>query len=428
MKSKKSPKSKKWKISLLGSSIIVLGAAAGVGYSLYQRKAKNSQTNVSNDKTVYEQIKSYELKTNHYRILHWNVLNFGGSKHVFNSFKVVGIAQILVSSNATVMGLTEINNGDTKKVKLIVDAMNKIKPNTFDYIVQDPKEATSSIYPKSKESIAIIYDKNKVKPSKFKNGNIGESYKHNYKLQESNSVYKLSSENDEYVRPLFGIEFQIINSKSKTKFFTTFFGHLDSPSASNNEYNISKGELKSPQKTYKINNVGSKELQEVINLPEAFMFFKGISNSNNIIFGGDTNINASAASSFDYIAEIGNLNNYYPASEAKKEKFLTSLTTVDSFKRNPKKYPYVNGYDKWIFSEDNLDFLDQKEDPDGYFKIDIAKAFNNQLLNREEMKKRYIRDYQKSTNPDDKNPTDFRMIRIGLSDHAPIMIDFQAKK
>ncbi|VEU75104.1 Membrane nuclease MnuA [Mycoplasmopsis maculosa] len=386
--------------------------------SLFIKKEESSKDDYTkNQKDVLDETKSI-------RIMHWNILNFGGEKHIKNSFKFYALSEIIRKSNSSIIGLTEVNFNDGDKISKLVEQINNDdNSNRFKFIIQSENEAVSKIHNNSKELIAIIYDSTKVKPVEFTNGRIGESFNQNISdvtvNKNTNEISLTDLKRNTYVRPPFGAKFEII---SWNKNITTFFSHLDSPGAKNKEKNIS-GFLKRNNKSFEIKSVGSQELAEVLNLENVFEYYDNLSgeNDNNIIFGGDTNIDSSGSYAFDYLK----YKNYYDAKDSTNEKYLTSLTTDQHFKKG--KSPYVNSYDKWLFNEVDIDFIDAKENPEFDYKIQIDKAFSNGLLDKEISTKKYIHDYKKSTNNKDKHPSDYRIIRIGLSDHAPIIIDVKNK-
>ncbi|QGZ97422.1 hypothetical protein GE118_01260 [Mycoplasma sp. NEAQ87857] len=387
-------------------------------------KESTGETNTNPKTPINKDISYAELEkesnfvkdSNRTRILHWNILNYGGEKSTALSSKVYNIATALFKSNADIMGLTEVNYDDGPKVARIVKWMNDFaKVEKYSFKFQPIDQALNKDYKTSKEQIAIIYNNQTVEPVNFNNNKMYDSFKGPIKKVESNDdVVSVLDADDSFVRPLFGMQFRI---KNNNKLITTFFGHFDSPGvkANSNETPV-KGILDG---TYEIKNQGSKEISEAIGLIQAFEFFKSISNSNNIIFGGDTNIKEESASIFDYVNLKSNTQSFYPSNIANNTKFLTSLTTANAFAKKKNHSGYSNSYDKWVFKEGDIDFRDYNEEPNFWFKIDIVKGFKNHLFNKEITAKKYKDLYKKST-------SDFNLIR-NISDHAPIIIDAISK-
>ncbi|WP_027120721.1 MnuA family membrane nuclease [Mycoplasmopsis lipofaciens] len=403
-------------ISLVPVAVMCVG-----GYYVYKYfKSKNSaNNNVNIDKLDNKGFYAKNEET--LRVMHWNILNFGGSTSTQNSAKVYNIAVSIFKSNADIIGLTEINYGDANKVDRIIKVLNSFDPNiSFSYVYQDKNEALNPEYKNSKEQIVIIYKNKIVEPRKFNNNKIGDSFLGPIKsVQQSNSNIVFAKE-DSYVRPLFGSKFFI---KPFNKTITTFFGHFDSPNSKENSGEIDINGIF--QNKYIIKNQGSKEVSEALGLYDAFLYFKNISNNDNIIFGGDTNINSKGSTIFNYLTDINNsitsserLQTYYNSSLANEEKFLTSLTTETTYNKNKKHSGYANSYDKWLFYEKDLNILDNKENPTYIYKIDIVKGFESGLFDKTITTKKYLQTYK-----DERSVSDFKLIRKGLSDHAPIIID-----
>ncbi|WP_416756582.1 hypothetical protein ACM0IS_01755 [Mycoplasma aquilae ATCC BAA-1896] len=214
-----------------------------------------------------------------------------------------------------------------------------------------------------------------------------------------------------YVRPPFGAQFKLNNQDIK---FTTIFGHLDSPGYKDKKgYSESSISTKDPDFKTKYHGhaiMGAQEFSEFLALPNVMDDFATISSNSNIIFGGDTNIedkNFTLQENFSdkYTPTVSKLTNSHDALT-----YYTSLGITN---------PYSQPYDKMFFknvNKDKLKFLTTANTPDIQFKIDILKAFEDHILAEEDKE---LAGYNKNAK---RNP-----LRSGLSDHAPVFTDIEAK-
>ncbi|MFV8401274.1 hypothetical protein [Mycoplasma sp. 2634B] len=215
-----------------------------------------------------------------------------------------------------------------------------------------------------------------------------------------------------YVRPPFGAQFKLKDHEIK---FTTVFSHLDSPGNKSKkgyiESSVSTRDSDFKTKYHGGGSMGAQEFSEFLALPNVMDDFAKISSNSNVIFGGDTNIedkNFDLQNNFTdkYTATVAGLNN---SNDTRA--YYTSLGTT--------KNPYSQPYDKMFFknvNRDKLKFLTTANTPDKQFKIDILQAFHDNILAEEDKE---LDGYKKITK---SNP-----IKTGLSDHAPVFTDIEAK-
>ncbi|MBN0970810.1 MnuA family membrane nuclease [Mycoplasma phocoeninasale] len=208
--------------------------------------------------------------------------------------------------------------------------------------------------------------------------------------------------------------------------FVSIFAHLDSPDAATGE-----------QKDQRYPGQGFQEVAEALEIPNAFKYYEQLSNNASIIFGGDTNIKTENNSLFNSQAfKKYNIENYYGemkihenagASKSKKYEFYeTSLGRSE-------KSGYANAYDKLLFKENNgLNIINEYEKnnyPDrNYqnvsFKADIVNGFKNGIWDRN-----IILNLKPELRKNSKGQqiSDFSFIRNKISDHTLVYLDFEVK-
>ncbi|QZE12586.1 MnuA family membrane nuclease [Mycoplasma sp. Ms02] len=404
---KKSKKTVATGTTVLGI-ILALGTA---GYYVYNNFIKTSDSTRAElwkdadiDNHPIKRIESPKLSDKVIRIMHWNILNFGGAKSTLRSFKTNAISEIIYKSGASLIGLTEVNFNDGEKVQRIVKTMNGFAgSDVFDYIVQDSSQARSALFENSAEKVAIIYNKNKFEYVPFANQDSsvsGDSFRSKINLLEGGKT--------EHSRPPFGAQFR---DKANNKYVTTVFAHFDSPGI--NEKNGEKP-APTPYKGIKLEgSQGNFEVAQAFSIPQIISYFEAKSNPNAaILFAGDTNIKTENQDLLDLFEGKNGIQNFY--NQAMAENFKTSIGKSD----------YANAYDKIVFKEkDGIDFLSAFEikNPEQSFKIDLLKVFKNQILDRAEYTKLYKKDN------DSDGITDHKMAST-ISDHAPIYVDYQIKE
>ncbi|MGX9395472.1 MnuA family membrane nuclease [Mycoplasma sp. 1573] len=361
-------KSKKPKtlVSLLTALIVLAAGGGGVGYYFANQK----------EKVVLNTSVSLE-KTSDLRLMSWNVLNFGGSNTAYNSNKMINIATTILSSQADVVGLEEINWGQETSVKNLVKLLNQNnQEETWQYVISPLNVASyRKEFENSREQIAVLYRKDKVKVlnSGFKGKEI-------------------------YARPLYYVQFESV-TKSDYK-FVSIFGHFDAP-----DVNTKNGETKSNE----YSGQGNQEIKEAKALAQILVELKTQYNCD-IIFGGDTNIKAKNNSAIE--SEKYALG--YVDFETNLEYYKTSLSN--------KVKAYSEPYDKWAIIDTGTKNVYYGQNYP--YKIDIISAFKedasgHSLWNRQES----VQNYKRYKN-DKPNPTDLELIR-DVSDHAPILVDIK---
>ncbi|QDF64881.1 hypothetical protein [Mycoplasma nasistruthionis] len=212
-----------------------------------------------------------------------------------------------------------------------------------------------------------------------------------------------------YVRPPFGVQFEIKNL-DKLPSITTIFGHLDSPgSKGTKRYQESPISSKENLHSGVKESLGSQELAEFLAIPTLINNFKDQSDEDSVvIFGGDTNIKAK---------NFG-LQNSFPTDI---KPVISDLGTSDAYKTSlGRNNNYSEPYDKIFFKaspSEVLEYRTQLTDPVLAFKNDILKAFANHTLSEQDKQLEYYKS--------DANNPEFYNIRNRLSDHAPVFIDIR---
>ncbi|TPR53206.1 MnuA family membrane nuclease [Metamycoplasma neophronis] len=379
-----------------------------------QNKANNNQDDLpnSNEDINYPKppieffnnpfaSKLFHKPSKHFRIGHWNILNYGKASLDPEGLKVNNIAKAILATQADIMGLTEVNYNHLDKVSYIVNLLNKwTNSNEFQYLGQ--KDIFSEKYPSQKENIAIIYRKSIATPILFDNGKIGASFTKKINRNDGKT---------EYVRPPYGTMFKI---KGYEKPLITIFGHLDSPGAKQES-----GE----KKITLYNNIkiqgsqGNQEVAEMMALPNVFEYFLSLAKDKDaaIMFGGDTNIKKENQFLLQELENKYNLTNYYYDYH---EKYLTSLGRNNN---------YSQSYDKILFKE-NADFnfisANEKANMPEFkkvpYRLDTINAFNNKIWDRKES---INLNNQDATWAYDNKTSDFQLA-LKISDHTPVFIDF----
>ncbi|MBN0919280.1 MnuA family membrane nuclease [[Mycoplasma] gypis] len=335
-------------------------------------------------------------------VMHWNILNYGGPLSNYGSLKVKAISKVISKTTPWIVGLTEINDGSTGKVKNIQKELNSLTNKEYQLISQPQKDSISGdkSYAKSIEQISILYDPTYVELANFKTGKSLWSY--NSKIDE----------NHWYARPPLAALFKI---KGTDFYLSTIFAHLDSPGA--------KADREDTSSHY--GGQGEQEVVEALYLPKLMNKVKDISPKNSsIIFGGDTNIKKD-----DIFRKINDDKNGVKVyNYISKPDEITSLGT--------KKGRYSNPYDRFLFIENNIDFIDQKELPiyakqspklaNKPYRYDLWKIFDNKDFSRDEAK-RLFKQFASSEKITNEKLKDDYLIRQQISDHAPIEINFKLK-
>lgn len=223
-----------------------------------------------------------------------------------------------------------------------------------------------------------------------------------------------------FVRPPFISNFIIKNTNLK---ISTIFNHLDSPglterkSKENSKKILYKEkEVNSSLITTKglsFSGQGSQEVSEYLGLSDVFNYVKNSSFHPNLaIYGGDTNIkNQNYFLTQELIKLNPDINStLVPTTQISSqfknnEQFLTSLGT---------KGNYSNQYDKMLYWTNNSNLhVDQINNYDHQFKIDLYKVFTPWLLSDSEVNQIYKKSKEQQAT----------FIRKKLSDHAPVYTD-----
>ncbi|MDJ1648396.1 MnuA family membrane nuclease [Mycoplasma phocimorsus] len=428
--------------SIIGTiiSLIVISATGISSYFAYQngffssltKKQENTSNLVKENLKILTNLKKKFFKPAELtRIGHWNILNFGGERSFKNSFKVNSIVKIILETNLDLIGLTEINYDQGKKVENIVKTLNEIDEDKSWKVITQPVEDMA--YETNKdisEQVSILYKESKFKPEAFSNGRIGSSYGETFFKDEFNRDTR-------FKRPLFGVLFKELKSN---KNLVAFYGHLDSPRAKKSRTKTQFIELNSKL----FSQQGSQEVAEAKQIDDAFIYFKNLSpNNTSLFFGGDTNImtkNNKLFTSEEFTSK--NIQNYYENMTINKnllkEEYEYYKTSLGESKG------YANAYDKLLFIENGLDFINEYEkvnkfktmsSPEGYsyssvwFRGDIANAFETQLLG-ENFKKMWKDEVNKVINDSKKkdkyiNYSNHSIVKNGISDHDITWIDYK---
>ncbi|AZZ65347.1 hypothetical protein DMC14_000880 [Metamycoplasma phocicerebrale] len=228
---------------------------------------------------------------------HWNVLNFTGDDSK-QADKTKRIALLAFLEKFDVLGLTEVDRSEG--VQKLVDLLNLYgASNKYSFVVSQ-KLKGDKFKANSAEHVAIIYNKLKVTPVPFDNGNIGYSYTQTFADDFGDSAAQ-------YARPPYGVKFKY-NLKPEKK-MTFVFAHFDGPGVKK-----SAGE-----ESYK--GMGSfeyRESKQLVNVLDYFDSIDGI--QSNIYFGGDTNIKLGKQST-----AFAAMKNKYISLFEDKEENKTSL-------------------------------------------------------------------------------------------------------
>ncbi|WP_027121000.1 hypothetical protein [Mycoplasma leonicaptivi] len=238
----------------------------------------------------------------------------------------------------------------------------------------------------------------------------------NKSKKPSNSKFQYDENKTVFVRPPFGAKFKLKGVDLPP--IVTVFAHLDSPGTKTGFKNsTSKTESKYVEETAKRDDVkinaknGAQEISEFFNIPHILNIYRFESNKENslVIFGGDTNIDKKNFS----------LDKVFPnevhrvlrnLGEEGELKYFTSLGhLVDSYRHPYDKMYYLNGEDE------NYDVINQKDNPELKFKVDIWKGFEDQIWSKQEMQD--LNGYQ-----------DVSVRWKAVSDHAPVFVDVNIKK
>ncbi|MHA3795717.1 lipoprotein 17-related variable surface protein [Mycoplasma sp. VS31B] len=202
-----------------------------------------------------------------------------------------------------------------------------------------------------------------------------------------------------YVRPPFGAQF---NLKDTDINFTTVFDHLDSPGAKGAEKSVKKGTLDGLQKT-----AGSQELSEFLALKNVMEEYEDLSKPNSyLIFGGDTNI---YAENFYLQKQFENDLKPTIGSLGEDKSYYTSISVQNGY--------YVNPYDKMFFknkADNKLETLTTANTPELQFKLDILRAFNDNIIPEE---------YKDLSS----YGSNLKVPLTRISDHAPVFTDIKLK-
>ncbi|MEE3928126.1 hypothetical protein V2E24_00860 [Mycoplasmopsis ciconiae] len=376
-----------------GLSLIILSTAATGGIYAYKNGYfnKNNAADIVSTKITYKD-------NNYLNVVHWNILNYGGKTSNKEGLKTQAISKILASTNAEVIGLTEINYNDFNKVNRIVDVLNQMSKREYKFTVQSQKDAVSKLFPNSKEVVAIIYDSNVLDL-------VDNSTYQNQITLENN-------QKSELVRPFYTSTFKIKNTQIQ---FSTVFGHLDSPG-----FDVPKKDIPAKEAKSQWSEQGVQEVAEAKEISNALLYLKKkFPNNAAYLFGGDTNImTKNHLKLANYIRSSSN--------DLIKDYFEYNQNNVKETSLSRTKNNYSNAYDKWFFINNNSDFqfltytkaLKEVENALP-FRYDLWNLFEDKEMDfsRDVAKKLYLQKEDAKENPSDVN-----LIRDGISDHTLINI------
>ncbi|WP_245576692.1 MnuA family membrane nuclease [[Mycoplasma] imitans] len=301
------------------------------------------------------------------RLMSWNVLNFG-QRYQTTSNKFMNIVRTIQISNADIVGLSEINYDDTTIVNRLQNALGSSWSYTFS------GTNFNENYPRSRESVLILYKNKVVEPVS----------------------YSAINPDNIYTRPLWYTKFRTLYYGYS---FITFFGHFDAPGA-----NTNNGETQADGYSQQ----GSQEIKESKAIATVFKDLKQQYPDVDIIGAADTNIkeaNNSVFTSNEYSLNYIDFND-------NKTYYRTTLS---------EKNGYANSYDKWfVYDANQHNILKESDIP---YKIDIINAFKNKIWDRNKSLAAWLASPNGTRYP---NPTDFQLIK-DVSDHAPIILDINFK-
>lgn len=373
---KKQVNNKRWIMWVLLLLLIILGVSAYFVINKFfppKNDVPNSKitndSQVTNPGTRNETVPPSEQykKVGDLRLMSWNALNFG-SRSEPTSNKFMNIIRTIQLSDADVVGLSEINYDDQLLAQRLNDALGSSWSYTFS------GKNFNENYPRSKESILILYKNQVVQPE----------------------VSKAINPNNIYTRPLWYTKFKTIGFDYS---FITFFGHFDAPGV-----NANNGETSAAG----FSRQGSQEIKEAQAIATVFSDLKTEYPDTDIIGAADTNIretNNRVFTSDQYSLNYINFDNNRPY-------YRTTLS-----ERNG----YANSYDKWfVYDADSQNILKKSDIP---YKIDIINAFTDKIWDKQKSLAAWLASRSGMRNP---NPSDFQLIS-NVSDHAPILLDIDYK-
>ncbi|WP_036464024.1 MnuA family membrane nuclease [Mycoplasmopsis sturni] len=401
--------------------------------TLEDNKKKEPTKNLESEKNKEQVNQPIVQETADLTIAHWNILNYGGISATKKAnldkqkFKIDIIAQIISKINPDVVGLTEINYQKGQEVKLIVDKLNQIdkkQKRFYQYIYQPDEQTNPESSNSTKESIAIIYDSNKVEPISFNNLKIGSSF--NGELEE-----RPNNKKTKYVRPPFGVMFK---KKGEEIYFTTIFAHFDSPGIKRTKNPEKDPEtradasiwFKDIPKSANSRTTGYQEAAEAYYLYKVFEHFKNIGGKN-FVFGGDTNIKQNVGKIFDTSVQRGFLLGWDESNKAKTS--LKSATNIlRDFQENNSNQEkeeqnayYSQTYDKMLYQDSAFNQLNSNK---WTYKFDLFHQ-----LKYDNKFSAYLIDKWKEISG--SNYSLYQLIpllRKSVSDHLPVYLKLNFKK
>ncbi|MGZ9755566.1 hypothetical protein ACXYRP_00925 [Mycoplasma sp. 5912] len=243
-----------------------------------------------------------------------------------------------------------------------------------------------------------------------------DDYSDNSQRNLNTSSTKLDKNQTVFVRPPFGVKFEIKNNTQMPPIITVF-DHLDSPGAKlKNSSKYSESFVKTTSELYKsrFNNLvvkknGAQEFSEFVAIPQLLNYYKNLDSNNEslVIFGGDTNIDSSNFKVDKYFSS--DVHRVLVSDSPKNPDWYTSLNTKSGYANPYDKMYYLNGEDSYY------DTITTSDDANLKFKVDTYKAFKEYIKNTNQ-----YAGYDK-----DKN---FNWnIRYRISDHAPVFTDVKVK-
>ncbi|TDU98102.1 MnuA family membrane nuclease [Metamycoplasma hyosynoviae] len=277
------------------------------------------------------------------KLAHWNVCNFG-EKALPNGekpkAKAHAIASIIHNQQYDIVGLTELDSIEVSPI--IVELLNELENkkgtgNSWSYVTGDYHDSMGQSItqiPHGDRAADYIYKNNKVAPVET-NGKLGHFY------DGTGFVNHFNSDLNEYARTPFCVKWELLNQSLSNKDFVFAISHFDGPGRAKKKNKLTgKYEYIEPSANIG-HSVGAREANEAWNIPNVFKWMETKFNDNDVVFEGDTNIPAGAASQ-----AFGSLTTEKMLLDEGSENYSSLQTTEGG---------YSNPYDK-IILKSNLEY------------------------------------------------------------------------
>ena len=245
---------------------------------------------------ILEDHTTLSVQKNNPKIGYWNLKDYkikGFSNEVFDK-KTSMLAKILIETNASIMGLSQIKG--QRAVEKLVNKLNELDSTSSwkfirsGYAAYDSQKVLVSSSPDDAEFYGFIYKGNEftIKPFEInKNDEITQYYG---KIYENPKLINEFSDNKRtaFIRPPFGVQF--VNKDGKD--FTAVIGHHDSFGVESGPK--TKGgniEEAIPANSGTFPNQGTQEVWESLHLIDVMKYFDIIDGENgDLVYMGNTNI------------------------------------------------------------------------------------------------------------------------------------------